>query len=88
MKRSHWPLGRIVETLPGPDNIVRVVKVKTKDSGYVRSVASLELLECSNDRVWCSLMRYCSVYGSVYPHWGGNVSSFVFREVNKSSMTL
>ena len=51
MKRSHWPLGRIVETLPGPDNIVRVVKVKTKDSGYVRSVASLELLERSNDRV-------------------------------------
>ena len=51
MKRSHWPLGRIVETLPGPDNIVRVVKVKTKDSGYVRSVASFELLERSNDRV-------------------------------------
>ena len=51
LKRSHWPLGRIVETLPGPDNIVRVVKVKTKDSGYVRSVASFELLERSNDRV-------------------------------------
>ena len=50
LKRSHWPLGRIVETLPGPYN-VRVVKVQTKDSIYVKSVASLALLECSNDRV-------------------------------------
>ena len=51
LKRLHWPLGRIVETLPGPDNVVRVVKVKTKDGSYVRSVASLALLECSNDQV-------------------------------------
>ena len=53
LKRSHWPLGRVVETLSGPDNVVpvRVVKVQTKDSSYVRSVASLALLECSNDRV-------------------------------------
>ena len=51
LKLSHWPLGRVVETLPGPDNVVRVVKVQTKDSSYVRSVASLALLEYSNDRV-------------------------------------
>ena len=51
LKRSHWPLGRIVEALPGPDNVVRVVKVKTKDGSYLRSVASLTLLECSNDQV-------------------------------------
>ena len=51
LKRSHWPLGRIVETLPGPDNVARVVKVQTKDSSYVRSVASLALLEFSNDHV-------------------------------------
>ena len=42
---------RIVETLPGPDNVARAVKVKTKDGSYVRSVASLALLECSNDQV-------------------------------------
>ena len=35
LKQSHWPLGRVVETLPGPENVVRVVKVQTKDSGYV-----------------------------------------------------
>ena len=32
LKRSYWSLGHIVETLPGPGNFVRVVKVQTKDS--------------------------------------------------------
>ena len=54
LKRSHWPLGRVVETLPGPDNVVCVAKVQMKDSSYVRSVASLALLECSND--WVSVV--------------------------------
>ena len=58
LKRSHWPLGSIVETLPGPDNVVRVIKVQTKDSSYVKSVASLALLKCS---CWCSLMCLHSV---------------------------
>ena len=49
LKRSHWPLGRVVETLPGPCNDVCVVKVQMKDSSYVQSVASLALLECLND---------------------------------------
>ena len=49
LKRSHWPLGHVVETLPGTGNIVRVVKVQMKDSSYVQSVASLALLECSKD---------------------------------------
>ena len=49
LKRSNWPLGRVVETLPGPGNIVRFVKVQTKDSSYVQSVARLALLECSKD---------------------------------------
>ena len=49
LKRSHWPLGRVVETPPRPDNIVCVVKVKRKDCSYVLSVASLALLQCSND---------------------------------------
>ena len=51
LKRSHWPLGRIIETLPGPDNVVCVVKLQTKDCIYVQSAASLALHECSNDRV-------------------------------------
>ena len=59
LKQWHWPLGCIVETLPGPGNVVRVVKVQKKDSSYLRSVASLALLECSNDRVgvvWCVIV--------------------------------
>ena len=51
LKRSHWSLERVVETLPGPDNVVRVVKIRTKDSSYVRSLATLALLKCSNDQV-------------------------------------
>ena len=35
LKRSHWLLERVVETLPGPDNVFRVVKVQTKGSSYV-----------------------------------------------------
>ena len=55
-----------IETLPGPDIVVRVGKVQTKDSSYVRSVASLALLECSNDRVSlvrCVIVRYNSSLG-------------------------
>ena len=51
LKRSHWPLGRIVETSPGPDNVVRLVKVQMKNSSYVQSVASPALLGYSNNRV-------------------------------------
>ena len=51
LKRSHWLLEPVVETLPGPDNVVRVVKIQTKDSSYVRSLATLALLKCSNDQV-------------------------------------
>ena len=35
LKRSYWPLGRVVETLPGPDHVFRVFKVQTKGSSYV-----------------------------------------------------
>ena len=28
LKRSHWPLGRAVETLPGPDNVGGVVIIQ------------------------------------------------------------
>ena len=41
----------IVDTFLGPDNVARVVKVQTKDSSYVRLVASLALLKCSSDWV-------------------------------------
>ena len=46
LKRSYWSLGRIIETLSRPDNVVGVVKVATKNSSYVQLVAGLALLEC------------------------------------------
>lgn len=43
--RGHWSLGRVLEVYPGPDGMVRTVKVKTKDSVYVRPIQKLCLLE-------------------------------------------
>ena len=38
-------LGRVLETYPGVDGLVRTVKVKTKDAVYVRPIQKLCLLE-------------------------------------------
>ena len=43
--RGHWNLGRVLETYPGSDGLVRTVKVKTKDAVYVRPKKKLCLLE-------------------------------------------
>ncbi|KMQ87859.1 hypothetical protein RF55_12758 [Lasius niger] len=40
----HWPLGRIVSVYPGPDEIVRVVSVKTAHGIYKRPIMKLSLL--------------------------------------------
>ena len=39
--RGEWPLGRVIEVLPGADGLVRVVKVKAKGKVYVRPVHRL-----------------------------------------------
>lgn len=36
-----WPLGRIVEVYPGPDQIVRVAKVLTSQGVFTRPVVKL-----------------------------------------------
>ncbi|XP_066600734.1 uncharacterized protein [Prorops nasuta] len=38
---AKWPLGRVVEVHPGPDNLVRVVTVKTSTSTVRRHIARL-----------------------------------------------
>ena len=43
--RGHWNLGRVIETYPGLEGLVRTVKVKTKDSVYVCPIQKLCLLE-------------------------------------------
>ena len=45
VKRSHWPLGRIVRVIKGSDDVVRVVEVKTSQGTYTRPAAHLCLLE-------------------------------------------
>ena len=44
-KRCKWPLARIIRVIPGRDDVVRVVELKTKDGVYTRPVSSLFKLE-------------------------------------------
>lgn len=41
---GKWPLGRVIDTHPGTDNLVRVVTVKTATSTFKRPIAKLVLL--------------------------------------------
>ena len=41
---SHWPIGRIVSTMPGKDGRVRVVNVKNKSGTLQRSVTQVALI--------------------------------------------
>ncbi|KAJ8946168.1 hypothetical protein NQ318_004421 [Aromia moschata] len=45
-KRLNWPLGRVIEILPGKDNLIRVVKVVTSQGHLLRPVQKLFPLEC------------------------------------------
>ncbi|XP_033627235.1 uncharacterized protein LOC117290093 [Asterias rubens] len=45
LPRNKWLLGRVIETYPGKDQLVRAVKVKTKSSTLTRPVQKLCLLE-------------------------------------------
>jgi hypothetical protein len=46
--RPSWPLGRVIEVIPGRDNLIRTVKVKTKKGVLVRPVQRLHVLERSD----------------------------------------
>jgi hypothetical protein len=41
---TKWPLGRIVTTYPGKDNLVTVVTIKTSRGVYKRPVTKIALL--------------------------------------------
>ena len=41
---NKWPLGRIIETYSGKENVVRVVKVRTSNAIYKRLTAKIVLL--------------------------------------------
>ncbi|CAL8131492.1 unnamed protein product [Orchesella dallaii] len=44
-KRMDWPLGRILELIPGKDGVQRVAKVKTQDGVLIRPVQRLFPME-------------------------------------------
>lgn len=49
-----WPMARVVELFPGKDDRVRVVKVKTKDGIFTRSIAKISPLPGSQVSDSCS----------------------------------
>lgn len=48
-KRVNWPLGRVIELLPGNDGRVRLVKVLTERGQFLRPIQRLYPLECATD---------------------------------------
>ena len=44
-KRTDWPLARVVKTIPGHDNVVRVCELKTKNGEFIRPIQKLYPLE-------------------------------------------
>ena len=49
LKRRRWPLGRITKVMPGKDDVVRVVELKTRNGTYTRPIAKVFKLE-DNDQ--------------------------------------
>ena len=47
MPRSHWPMGRVLETYGGSNDVVRVVKLKTASGEMIRSTSKTALLEAN-----------------------------------------
>lgn len=48
-KRVNWPLGRVIELLPGNDGRVRLVKVLTERGQFLRPIQRLYPLECATE---------------------------------------
>lgn len=47
--RNHWPLGRVVQTLPDHEGAVRVVRVKTLTNTLERPISKLVLLRSKSE---------------------------------------
>ena len=46
---SKWPIGRILQTFPGPDDLTRVIEVKTCTSKLIRPINKLILINSLNN---------------------------------------
>ncbi|GFY79063.1 DUF5641 domain-containing protein [Trichonephila inaurata madagascariensis] len=47
-KRIIWPLGRIIEIIPGKDGQVRLVRVQTSQQEFLRPIQRIYPLEISS----------------------------------------
>ena len=45
LPRREWITGKVTETFPGKDNLVRVAKIQTSSGEFTRAVHQLCLLE-------------------------------------------
>ena len=45
LKRSKWPLARVIELIPGRDGLIRTLKLKTEKGTCVRPVQKVHLFE-------------------------------------------
>ncbi|KAG8175501.1 hypothetical protein JTE90_009135 [Oedothorax gibbosus] len=51
VKRMDWPLGRVIEIIPGKDNVNRLVRLQTASSQLLRPIQRIFPLEVSSS--WC-----------------------------------
>ena len=49
MPRSHWPMGRVLETYRGSNNVIRIVKLNTPSGEMIRPASKIALLEANLD---------------------------------------
>lgn len=49
---SVWLMGRVIEIYPGGDGLVRIVKVKTAHSEYIRPITNLVVLPLNEDELF------------------------------------
>ena len=49
MKRVYWPMGRVVEVLPGRDGKLRLVRLKTETEEFLRPVQQCYPLEVTQE---------------------------------------
>lgn len=50
MPPSRWQMGRIIETLPSRDGVVRAAKIRTLTGEYTRPILKLALLLEESDK--------------------------------------